>query len=61
MTWDELQGLFRDTVSRVLTAERIAKVLDLVARLDGDARPREITATFIAKSGTDPDRPGFHS
>jgi 2-methylcitrate dehydratase PrpD len=61
MTWDELQGLFRDTVSHVLTAERIAKVVDLVARLDGDARPREITATFIAKSGTDPDRPGFHS
>jgi 2-methylcitrate dehydratase PrpD len=49
MTWDELQALFHATVSNVLTAERVAKVVDLVARLDGDARPREITATFIAQ------------
>jgi 2-methylcitrate dehydratase PrpD len=49
MTWDELQALFHATVSNVLTAERVAKVVDLVARLDGDARPREISATFIAQ------------
>ncbi|MEN3354056.1 MAG: hypothetical protein V7640_2214 [Betaproteobacteria bacterium] len=61
MRWDELQALFSDTVSDVLTAERIAKVVDLVARLDGDARPREITATFIAKPSANPETPRFRS
>lgn len=51
MTWDELSALFQDTVADILPAERVAKVLDLVAHLDRDARPREITAAFVAAPG----------
>ena len=51
MTWDELSALFQNTVADILPAERVAKVLDLVAHLDRDARPREITAAFVAVPG----------
>ena len=51
MTWDELSALFQNTVADILPAERVAKVLDLVAHLDRDARPREITAAFVAAPG----------
>ena len=48
MTWDELRALFQDTVGDALPPEGIANVLDLVAGLDRDSRPREITAAFVA-------------
>ena len=51
MTWDELRALFEDTVADSLSAQAIAKVLDLVAGLDRDAGPREITAAFVADPG----------
>ena len=48
MTWDELRALFQDTVGDVLPPEGVAHILDLVAGLDGESRPREITAAFVA-------------
>ena len=48
MTWDELSALFKDTVADALPAAALTKVLGLVAALDSDSRPREITATFVA-------------
>lgn len=49
--WDELGALFQDTVADAVPAERVAKVLDLVANLDRGARPRDITAAFVAVPG----------
>jgi len=51
MTWGELSALFRDTVANALTPASLAKVLDLVAVLDRDARPREIVRSFVAVPG----------
>jgi 2-methylcitrate dehydratase PrpD len=51
MTWDELSALFRDTVADALTPASLVKVLDLVAGLDRDARPREIVRSFVAVPG----------
>ena len=51
MSWDELSALFKDTVADALPAATLTKVLDLVAALDRDARPREIMATYIAAAG----------
>jgi len=51
MTWDELSALFRDTVADALTPASLAKVLDLVAALDRDTRPREIVRSFVAVPG----------
>ncbi|MND07398.1 hypothetical protein D3C83_293350 [compost metagenome] len=51
MNWDELSALFKDTVADALAPEAQARVLDLVDRLDRDARPREITAAFVAPKG----------
>ncbi len=51
MTWEELSALFKDTVADALPAATLTKVLDLVAGLDRDARPREIMQTFVAVPG----------
>jgi 2-methylcitrate dehydratase PrpD len=51
MTWDELSALFKDTVANALPADAPAKVLSLVAGLDRNTRPREITAVFVAVPG----------
>ena len=51
MTWDELSSLFRDTVAGALSASSVDNVLNLVAGLDRDTRPREITAAFVAVPG----------
>ncbi len=51
MSWDELSALFRDTVADALTPASLAKVLDLVAALDRDTRPREIVRSFVAMPG----------
>jgi 2-methylcitrate dehydratase PrpD len=51
MTWDELATLFKDTVENAISADAFAKVLNLVAGLDRDTRPRDITAAFIAVPG----------
>jgi 2-methylcitrate dehydratase PrpD len=48
MAWEELSGLFADTVSDALPAERVQIVLERVAALDRGARVRDITAAFIA-------------
>lgn len=48
MTWDELGALFQDTVADALPSGNVARVLELVANLDRGARPREITAAFVA-------------
>ena len=51
MNWDELSALFKDTVADALAPEAQARVLDLVARLDRDSRPRDVTAAFLAPKG----------
>ena len=51
MSWDELSALFKDTVADALPAATLTKVLNLVAALDCDARPREIMTAFIAAPG----------
>jgi 2-methylcitrate dehydratase PrpD len=48
MAWDETAALFRDTVSGDLPEQSIARVLDVVAGLDGKSRARDITAAFVA-------------
>lgn len=51
MSWDELRALFQDTVADTLPAAAVARVVDLVAGLDGKSSPREITAAFVAAPG----------
>ena len=51
MTWEELSALFEDTVADALPAATLAHVLDLVAGLDRDTRPREIVRSFVAVPG----------
>jgi 2-methylcitrate dehydratase PrpD len=51
MSWDELSALFRDTVADALPAERLNAVLDLVAGLDRDARPKQMLARFVTTPG----------
>ena len=51
MTWDEVSALFKDTVAEALPAPALDRVLDLVAGLDRDTHPRDITATFVAAPG----------
>jgi 2-methylcitrate dehydratase PrpD len=51
MNRDELSALFKDSVADALAAGAQARVLDLVARLDRDARVRELTAAFVAPKG----------
>jgi 2-methylcitrate dehydratase PrpD len=51
IVWSELRALFKDTLNEALTAQAIAKVMDLVAGLDVDSRPREIIAAFVANPG----------
>jgi len=54
MSWDELSALFRDTVADAFPEAVLAKVLDLVARMDGNddnARPRDIMAAYVAVPG----------
>ena len=46
MAWDEISGLFRATVSGMLPDKSIARVIDVVAGLDGKTRARDITAAF---------------
>jgi 2-methylcitrate dehydratase PrpD len=48
MAWDEIAGLFRDTVAGALPAKSIDRVLDVVANLDGKSKARDITAAFQA-------------
>ena len=50
MAWNDISELFRDTVADILPAKSIARVIDLVADLDGKSTAREITAAFVAKS-----------
>jgi len=52
MAWAELRELFRDTVADVVPDDNIARVLEFVADLDGNATPREITAAFVARPGS---------
>ena len=51
MSWDEVSALFKDTVADALSPQALARVLDLVARLDRDSRPRDITSAFVAAPG----------
>ena len=51
MSWDELSALFKDTVADALPAATLTQILDLVAGLDCNTRPREITAAFVAAPG----------
>ena len=51
MSWDELSALFRDTVADAMPAATLTHVLNLVESLYRDARPREITAAFVAAPG----------
>ncbi len=51
MTWEELSALFRDTVADALPAERLDAVLDGVAGLDGDTRPKALIARFVTAPG----------
>ncbi len=51
MRWDELSALFKDTVADALSASALDKVLNLVAGLDRDARPRELLSAFVAAPG----------
>jgi len=51
MNWDELSALFKDAVADALPAERLSKVLELVAGLDRGTRVRDITAAFAAAPG----------
>jgi 2-methylcitrate dehydratase PrpD len=51
MSWDELSALFRDTVADALPAATLTTVLDRVAALDRDARPRAIMAAYVATPG----------
>jgi 2-methylcitrate dehydratase PrpD len=46
MAWGEISSLFRDTVSGMLPDRSIARVIDVVAGLDGKSRARDITAAF---------------
>ena len=50
MAWIEISELFRDTVADILPEKSIARVIDLVAGLDGRTSAREITAAFVAKA-----------
>jgi 2-methylcitrate dehydratase PrpD len=52
MAWDEIAALFRDTVSGTLPEPSMAKVLDVVGRLDGTATAREIASAFLAAPGS---------
>ena len=51
MTWEELSALFKDTVAGALAPAALTSVLDLVAGLDRDARPRDIMRSFVAVPG----------
>jgi hypothetical protein len=51
MNWNELSALFKDAVADALPAERLSKVLELVAALDRGTRVRDITAAFAAAPG----------
>ena len=51
MSWDELSALFKDTVADAMPAATLTAVLDLVAALDRDSSPREITSAFVAAPG----------
>jgi 2-methylcitrate dehydratase PrpD len=51
MSWDELSSLFRDSVADALPEQRLKRVLDLVAGLDGDTKVRDITEAFVARPG----------
>jgi 2-methylcitrate dehydratase PrpD len=50
MAWGDITGLFRDTVSGMLPEKSIARVIDVVAGLDGRSRVRDITAAFVAEA-----------
>ena len=51
MSWDELSALFRDTVADAMPAATLTQVLDSVAALDRDAKPRDIMRTYLAAPG----------
>ncbi len=48
MSWDELSALFTDAIGDALPQGQPARLSGLIADLDGQARPREIIAGFIA-------------
>jgi 2-methylcitrate dehydratase PrpD len=48
MSWEELRALFEDSITGALTPERVSEVTRLVEALDTTARPRAITAAFVA-------------
>ncbi len=47
MSWDEIAGLFRDTVAADLPKRSIDRVIEVVANLDGKSKARDITAAFL--------------
>jgi 2-methylcitrate dehydratase PrpD len=47
MAWSEISTLFRETVAGMLPERSIARVIDVVAGLDGRSRARDITAAFV--------------
>lgn len=49
MAWNDIEALFRDTLASILPEPSIARVIDLVAGLDGKSTAREITAAFVSK------------
>lgn len=51
MTWDELSALFVDTVADALAPQRRQDVLDMVAALDRDSRPKAMLARFVTAPG----------
>lgn len=51
MSWDELSVLFKDSVADALSGEDLDRVLDLVAGLDRDTRPRALIEQFVARAG----------
>jgi len=46
MEWNELHALFADTVAGILTTQCIDEVVRIVARLDRNSGPRDITGAF---------------
>jgi len=51
MSWEELSALFRDSVAAAMSSDRLNDVLQLVAAMDRDARPRQIIERYLARAG----------
>ena len=51
MSWAEVQSLFTDTVQDALPLDAVSQVVELVATLNRDSLPRDITQAFVAAPG----------